>query len=245
MSRAERRALPRQPRLRHVLREAISDFYFHSWSFLGANLVLGAMLLAIVALSPILPLALGIGLFLPLPAAGIMRMATRLLRDHRADLGDFADVLRRPWPVLGIGVAQLVVTVVLVGDALIAVSWRSWPGTILLVGAAYGLLALWTVAVVAWPLLLDPERDGLPIRARLRLALVVILLHPVRIGAFALLMGAAVILSTVLIAPLITFTVALVWLAIARWVLPIADRVEGRETAVVETPEPASPNRSC
>ena len=231
--------MPRLPRLRHVLREAVSDFYFHSWSFLGANVILGVLLLAVIVLSPILPLALLIAALLPLPAAGIMRMATRLLRDYRTDLGDFGDVLRRPWSVLGIGLAQLGLTVVLVGDALIAASWRSWPGTLLLIGAGYGLLALWTVALVAWPLLVDPERDGVPIRLRLRLALVVILLHPARIGGFALLMGAIVVLSGVLVAPLLTFMVAMVWLAVARWVLPIADRVEGRETMVVEGAEPA------
>jgi hypothetical protein len=232
--------VPRLPRLRHVLREAVSDFYYHSLSFLGANIALGVLVMAVLVASPMLPLALLIAALLPLPAAGIMRMATRLLRDYRTDLGDFADVLRRPWPVLGIGLAQLGLTVVLVGDALIAAAWRSWPGTILLVGAAYGLLALWTVALVAWPLLLDPERDGVPIRPRLRLALVVILLHPARIGGFALLMGALVVLAGVLVAPLLTFMVALIWLAVARWVLPIADRVEGRETMVVEGAEPAS-----
>lgn len=240
MSRAERRTVPRLPRLRHVLREAVTDFYFHSWSFLGANLILGAIVMAVIVLSSILPLALLVAALLPLPAAGIMRMATRLLRDYRTDLGDFADVMRRPWPVLGIGLAQLGLTVVLIGDALIAAAWRSWPGTILLVGAGYGLLALWTFALVAWPLIMDPERDAVPIRPRLRLALVVILLHPARIGGFALLMGVVVALSGVLIAPLLTFMVAIVWLAVARWVLPIADRVEGRETMVVEGSEPAS-----
>ena len=222
------------PRLRHVLREAVSDFYYNSWRFLGANLLLGAMALAFLFGSLRSPLVLPLGVLFVIPAAGTMRMATRLMRDFHTDLGDFAEVARRPWPILGVGVAQLAITVMLLVDILIAAAWRSWPGTFLLVSALYGLLALWVYAIVAWPLLLDPERDADGIRSRLRLALVVLLAYPVRIGLFALLMGTLLLLATVAIAPVITFAVGLVWLAIARYVLPIADRIEGRETRVVD-----------
>jgi uncharacterized membrane protein YesL len=87
---------------------------------------------------------------------------------------------------------------------------------------------------VAWPLLLDPERDGEPVMARLRLAFVVILVHPVRIGLFGLLVGGVLAISTALVAPILTFSVGVTWLAIARFVLPVADRIEGRATMEVE-----------
>lgn len=167
-------------------------------------------------------------------AAGTMRMATRLVRDGNTDFSDVTEVIRRPWRVLALGTAQLVTTGVLVADMAIAASWQSWLGTFLVVSAAYGLLVLWTFALVAWPVVLDPERDDEGIRPQLRLALVVLLAHPVRISLFALLMGAFLLLATVAIAPVITFAVGLVWLAIARYVLPIADRIEGRETLVVD-----------
>lgn len=180
------------------------------------------------------PWGLLLVVLLVLPAAGTMRMATRLVRDFHTDLGDFAEVVRHPWPALGVGLAQLAVTVVLVGDILIAAAWRSWPGTFLLIGALYALIALWTYAVVAWPLLLDPERDAEGVRSRLRLALVLFLVHPVRIGLFALLIGALLVLATFVIMPVLTFAVGLLWLAIARYVLPLADRIEGRATMVVD-----------
>ncbi|MGH2428332.1 MAG: hypothetical protein ACRDGV_05520 [Candidatus Limnocylindria bacterium] len=233
MSRAEPRSVPPPPRLWRVLREAASDFYFNSWRFLGANILLGMLVVTFLLASLATPWGLLLAVLLVLPAAGTMRMATRLIRDFHTDLGDFVEVVRRPWPVLGIGLAQLAVTVVLVGDILIAGAWGTWPGTFLLVGAMYGLVVLWAVAVVAWPLLLDPERDGEGVRTRLRLALVILLTHPVRTGGFTLLMGALLLASALLIAPLITFAVGVIWLAIARWVLPVADRVEGRRTVVV------------
>jgi uncharacterized membrane protein YesL len=218
-----------------VLREATSDFYFNSWRFLGANILIGALMVGILIASAWHPAALLLVTLLVLPAVGTMRMATRLVRDFHTDLGDFADSVRRPWPLLGVGLAQLAVIVVLVGDILIAAAWRSWAGTLLLVGAGYGLLALWTYAVVAWPLLLDPERDGEPLGARLRLAFVIVLVHPVRIGLFGLLIGAVLAISTALVAPILTFAVGVTWLAIARFVLPVADRIEGRATMEVDS----------
>lgn len=234
MSRAERRSVPPHPRLWRSLREASSDFYFNSWRFLAANILLGALIVALVVASLATPWGLLLIMLLVLPAAGMMRMATCLVRDFHTDLADFAAIVRRPWPVLGVGLGQLAMTVILVGDILIAAAWRSWPGTFLLIGALYGLVALWSYAVVAWPLLLDPERDAEGIRPRLRLALVVFLVHPVRLGLFALLVGALLVLAMVVIMPVLTFAVGVLWLAIARYVLPVADRIEGRPTHLVE-----------
>lgn len=74
----------------------------------------------------------------------------------------------------------------------------------------------------------------MPISARLRLAAVVLLAHPIRVGGYLLLVGLVLTLSAIAIAPFLTFTVALAWPAIAHFVLPVADRIEGRQTRVVE-----------
>lgn len=226
--------MPPSPRLRRALRDAASDFYFNSWRFLGANFLMGALLLLILFAAIATPWALLLVALLVPPAAGTMRMATRLIRDGHADLGDFADAMRRPWPNLALGLAQLAVIGVLVVDVAIAGSWQSWTGTFLAASAAYGLLVLWAYALVAWPLLLDPARDAEPVRSRLRLAVVVLLAHPVRLGLLALGAAGFLLVAAIFIAPIITFAIGLAWLAIARYVLPIADRVEGRETLVVD-----------
>ena len=78
------------------MRDAAVDFYYNGWAFLGANVAFGAVLLAALYgslyVGPWLLAARG---GLVVPAAGTMRMATRLRRDGHTDLGDFAEVLRR------------------------------------------------------------------------------------------------------------------------------------------------------
>ena len=228
MSRAELRAASAPHRLFPEIRESAIDFAYHAWPFLGGNVVLGAVGLAIVYLSFRQPAVLLLLPILAVPAAGTMRMATRLVRDGRTGIVHFGEVLRRPWLALGLGTLQLALTAVLAADLLIALAWGGWLGTLLAVSAAYGLLALWVLALLAWPLLLDPMRDAEPIGRRMRLALLVVAVHPVRIGLYAFVMGVLLLASTVLIAPLVTAAVALLWILDARYVLSVADRLERR-----------------
>jgi uncharacterized membrane protein YesL len=229
VSRAEPEGAAAPPRLRRALRRAAVDFYYNAWPFLGANVALGLVLLAAfygsVLIGPWLLLLVAVAV---IPAAGTMRMATRLQRVGHTDLGDFAEVFHGRGRILLLGVAQLAIGVVLAIDIAVALAWGSWIGTILLVGAAYGIAVLWAVAVVAWPILLDPARDALPVRARLRLAFIVLLLEPRRVAGLAIAAGLVLAVSTVLIAPILTFSVAFVWLLLAGYALPLADGVEAR-----------------
>ena len=68
----------------------------------------------------------------------------------------------------------------------------------------------------------------MPIRARLRLAVVVLFLEPRRVAGLALVAGLVLVASTLLIAPILTFSVAFVWLMLAGYALPLADAVEAR-----------------
>jgi uncharacterized membrane protein YesL len=215
--------------MRRAIRAAAVGLYDNAWPFLGANVAIGIVLLAAfygsVLIGPWLLLLVGVAVA---PAAGTMRMATRLRRDGHTDLGDFAQVFRGRGRTLLLGVAQLAIALVLAIDVAIALAWGSWIGTILLVGAIYGLVVLWAVAVVAWPILLDPERDAVPIRVRLRLAVIVLFLEPRRVAGLALVAGLVLVVSSVLIAPILTFSVSFVWLVLAGYALPLADAVEAR-----------------
>jgi hypothetical protein len=229
VSRADPEGVGAPPPLRRAVRRAAGDFYYNAWPFLGANVALGIVLLAAfygsVLLGPWLLILVAIAV---VPAAGTMRMATRLQRAGHTDLGDFAEVLRGRGRILLLGVAQLLIGMVLAIDVAIALAWGSWIGTILLFGAAYGIAVLWAVAVVAWPILLDPARDALTIRARLRLAFLVVLIEPRRVAGLALVAALVLGVSTVLIAPILTFSVSFVWLMLAGYALPLADAVEAR-----------------
>ena len=229
MSRAEPEGVAAPPRLRRAVRRAAVDFYYNAWPFLGANVAFGLVLLAAFYGSLLIgPWLLLLVVVAVVPAAGTMRMATRLHRTGHTDLGDFAEVLRGRGRILLLGVAQLAISVVLAVDVAVALAWGSWIGTILLVGAAYGIVVLWAVAVVAWPILLDPARDAVPIRARLRLAFLVLLLEPRRVAGLAIVAGIVLLASTVLIAPILTFSLAFVWLMLAGYALPLADAVQAR-----------------
>ena len=226
--------MPAPPRVGRVLREAVSDLYYNSFRFLGANMLLGLTLIVILLASvgsawllALLPLA-------AVPAAGTMRMATALVRHRHADFGDFTEIVRRPGPVLVLALAQGLLTLVLVVDLWLGGAIGGWLGVLLSVSAFYGLLIGWAYASVAWTLVLDPERDADPMITRLRLAAVVLVAHPIRVGGYLLAVGIVLALSGVAIAPILTFTVALAWLAIAHFVLPVADRIEGRRTRVID-----------
>lgn len=233
MSRAERREIPPRPRLTRALREAASDFYYNSWRFLAANLIFGVILIGILIAFTINALAAVFAIALALPAAGCMRMATTMVRDRNTDFGDFLEIIRRPWHVIGLAAAQLGLVLVLLVDLSAGAQLGSFVGSFLTVSALYGLLLLWIYALVAWPIILDPERDADRLLARMRVAGMLLVAHPLRMAGFALLVGAILIVSTILIAAIVTFALAGSFLLAAHYVLPAADRVEGRATLEV------------
>lgn len=178
----------------------------------------------------------GVVALVPL-AAGCMRMATVLVRDGHTDFGEFVAALRRPWLPLLLGVAQLIVVAVFVVDFMLGAAWGGAIGGVLAISAVYGLAITWAYAVVAWPIVLDPVRREVPIGRRLRLAALLLVAHPLRMGGFALLVGGLLVASTVAIAALVTVALAFACLLSARYVLPAADRLEGRATVDVSRDE--------
>lgn len=219
-------ARPPAPGVFHALGAGVAGFVTNAWRFLVANVVFGALLLAMALLAGRYPIAYLLAIPIILPVAGMMRMAAAQVRTGRASLRDFADPMRRPWTILGLGTIQLVVAVVMWIDVVVGLGSGQLLPAILAVGALYLLLAVWSYALIAWPLLLDPLRDGVPLRARLALGVQILLAHPMRILAFAVLSGALLALATAAIQIVAVFGLALIWLSIANFTLPLADRFE-------------------
>jgi hypothetical protein len=234
VSRAERRVVPPAPRLGSAIREAGLDLYYNSVRLVPANILWGASLLVILfvvsgnlILSPLLVL------MVPL-TIGLMGMATTLVRRRRLFWSDCIDAMRgRFWPLLGIGVAQLLLSAVAGADVLIGLQLTGFAGPVVVIGGLYTLAAIWLLAVTTWPLLLDPVRAPDGVRPTLRLGVLLTLAHPIRLGVLALLLAAFLVLSTVLAAALVTISGALTMLVAAHYVLPAADRLEGRATVEV------------
>jgi uncharacterized membrane protein YesL len=220
--------IPAAPRLGGAVRAAGTDFYLNSWRMVPANLAWAAMLIGIVVLGAgVSGLALLLAPALALPSAGIYRLAGLVVRGRLVSLSDGFSA----WRTFGV-VAVGLGTAVLVAGALL--SYNLWfglqdggvVGIAIATLAGWGLVILAMFAAVAWPLLLDPKRDGTSPRDRLRLALLLILAHPGRCAALTVTLGLVLAVSTVAFAALVTIGVSFVALVATRYVLPAADRLE-------------------
>jgi hypothetical protein len=233
------RRLPPQPGVFGPFAAGVAEFVNNAWRFLVANLAFGVLLLIMSLYVGRSPVALLLAIPMILPVAGLMRMAAVELRSGGARLTDFLSPMRRPWAILGLGTVQLVVALVMWIDVVVGLGSGQLLPAILAIGALYLLLAIWSFSVLCWPLLLDPLRDGQPVRARLVLALHILLAHAMRVLAFAILSGLLLALATAAIGIVVSFGLALIWLSIANFSLPLADRFEGRLTAELPDPDDA------
>lgn len=231
-SRAEDRrtaTLARPQRLGSAVRAAFTDYYFNSTRLVAANVVWGAGAVAIAFAGFVWPL--GGLLLLPLlalPTAAIFRVAATVVRERLDPArGDIAWPYRRAvLRSLGIGALATALALVLATNVLSGVTQGTPFGWVIATLAFWGLVALWCGALVAWPLVVDPMRDGSPIGNRLRLAVGLLLVDPIRFGALGVVVAMIVVVSTVLTAAILTVSVAFVALVACRMVYPVADRLQ-------------------
>ena len=222
---------PDPPSIGRALREAASDFYFNSWRLVPANLVWSALLIVVILGTTIWLPAVLLSALLALPVAGMHRMAALLHRGDPAGFGDFVNGMRKFFgPALLVGSLGVLLAVVFSANVYLGLEIGGVLGWSFSAFALYGDIGLAMFLVAAWPILVDPFREDLPVRSRLRLAALVNLARPGRMFAVTLLIVALLLISTALFAALLTVSVAFVSLVATRYVLPAADRLEGRET---------------
>ena len=216
----------------------MEDLYYNGVRLVAANLVwgIGAVVTAFaLARSPFGILAL---VFMVPVTAGLMGVATALVRERSIVMSDFARPIRaRFWKILGLGAAQLVLTIIAGFDLVLGLQLGGIIGIVMAVTAFYTAVALWVLAWTIWPIVADPERLDEPVRSCVRLGALLVLAHPIRLGLLALVLAAITLASTILAAAIITFAAAYLALVAAHFVLPSADRLEGRETMIVEGSE--------
>ncbi len=232
-SRAEAPSSPAQvtrlPRLGTVVRAALSDYYFNSMRLVAANLVWGlalALILLVGLASPLLSLALLP--LLALPTAGVFRLAARIVRvEPGGGLHDIA------WPYqhatgrwLVVGVTVVAAGLMLATNVLVGLAGGEPAGWAIATLAGWGLVILWCGALVAWPLLVDPERSEMSLAEGLRLAGGLLLAYPLRFAGLGLAMAVVTAVSFVLTAAILTISVSFVALVACRSVYPAADRLE-------------------
>jgi len=210
------------------------DFYFNSWRLVPANIVWGVLLLLILVATLQFLAAVVLVAVLALPVAGIFRMAALLTRGAPAGFGDFITGMRRfAAPAIALGIVSTAAGAVFTANIGFGLSQGSIIGGIFAVLALYADLALAMYLVAAWPILVDPVRETMSLRDRLQLAFYVLASRFGRLLALTLVILAILIVSTILFAALVTISVAYVSLVATRYVLPAADRFEGRATVPI------------
>ena len=217
------------PSLGGAVRLALTDAYYHSWRLVPTNIVWAALAVVLATLAWLSPIGIILLPLLALPTAGIFRVTTRIVRGEAVSFWDAIDAWRADvGSTLLIGFAAVATVIVLGANTVTGLESASPVGWALATLAAWGLLALWLMAWTVWPIVADPRRAGTPLRDRLRLAALLVLAHPVRIGAMAAALALFLALSAVAIVAFVSVSVALAALVACRYVLPAADRLELR-----------------
>jgi hypothetical protein len=232
VSRAERALtapIAVEPGLWRALRTATVDFYYHSIRLVAANLVWGAGFFVVWSLAvsgAALP-AVALAPLLAVPWVGVVRLAALIARGDDVVLSDAFGAYRRYLvPALAVGAATIL-AVVMLGFNLVAGLGSGGPvGWVFATLAGWGLAVGIAVSLVFWPLLVDPRREGRPLLAIARLAALVVLAYPIRMGGLALVVVSVAAVSTLAAAAIATIAVAWIALAACRVVLPLADRLE-------------------
>jgi hypothetical protein len=218
-------ARPPAPRLGTALRAAIVDFFGNSWRLVAANLAWGFGLLAILAASSLTPLVIVLAPVLAVPTAGVFRVAALIVRGEPVAVGDgFRAWLDLGWRALVMGTALLLAGLVFATNLMTGLQDGGLIGWSLATFAGWGLVATGLVAVVAWPLLADPWRRELGLRAVVRLSLLLPLAFPVRFLALLALVAMVLAISTVALVAVLSISLGFAALVCCRYVLPAADR---------------------
>lgn len=207
-----------------VVGPAIRDLLEHPIPLIVANAVWGVLVFVAWTAWLVSPGAgFAATILLAWPAAAVAGVAGRIVRGGPVGIRDALawPVRRAAIPVLAI--VAILVAVVAIVDIGVALERSDLLGAAFATLAGWGLLALGVLACAVWPLLGDPMRSATGTRALLRLAVTVVFLHTARVALAALGCAVVLLVSTILVAPLLTVSLGLVALLLCRVVLPLAD----------------------
>jgi len=220
---------PRGTGLAAAFRAAAVDFYYQSIRLVPANVAWGLTLLAWLAFGlgggPLI--ALISAPLLAIPYVAIARLAALTARGRDVVLSDAIDAVRRfGLAALVAGALAALAFAILASNVIVGANLEGPVGWVLSTLAAAGLIALWVYSVPFWVLLVDPDRDDQPIRAKVRVAALLMVAAPGRLSWLAFLLFLVLVISTVAIVALLTIAPAYALLVSARYTLPLSDRLE-------------------
>lgn len=227
--------VPTSSTVRGSIRAALTDYFYNSWRLVPANLIWGAALLLTLGLLLISPgLALvAFLLVVPLPTAGLFRLAARITRGEPTNFQDALAYRTMARRALSAGVIVGGATLVLAFNVVIGYASFDPLGWAFATSALWGLVILWSIALAAWPLLFDPLRAGEPATKLVRLAVAIVFIRPLPYIGLMLVLAIVIVVSAALVVALLAVSAAFIALVMSNYALPAADRIEGRRTIVV------------
>jgi hypothetical protein len=197
--------------------------------FGAANVGLVLAVAVVAAAASIVPVLVVAAPLLALPTSALMRLAVVAARDGSPRWGMIGEeIRRRAGRKLLLAVLQLLVIVLGATNVTLAGEMGGVAGLLSGVVAAYALIAVSLYAVVLWPIVCDPRREG-SLREQLRLAASVLLVRPLGIAVLTIITVLAMVTSVQLIAPALILP-ALILLANAAYVVDVADRLRPLES---------------
>jgi hypothetical protein len=220
---------PKNPGVGASFRAAAVDFYYQSIRLVPANVAWGLTLLAWLAFGlgtgPLI--ALVTAPLLAVPYVAIARLAALTARGRDVVLSDATDAVRRYGLVaLAAGALATLAFAILASNVIVGANLEGPVGWVLSTLAAAGLIGLWVYSVPFWVLLVDPDRDDQPVRAKVRLAALLMVAAPGRLSWLAFLLFVVLVVSTIAIVALLTIAPAYGLLVAGRYALPLSDRLE-------------------
>lgn len=210
------------------MRASLSDYYFNSLRLVAVNVIWGLAMVLVIVLALAWPFgALLAAPLLAVPTAGVFRLAARLVRgDTRVAIRGLAGLYREELPAtLALGAGVVLATVVLGTNVMAGIAAPEPLGLIIATLAGWGLVGIWCLAIVAWPLVADPTRTGVSLRDNLRLASGLVLTEPARFGALGLVVALLTVASILLTVAILTVSLSFIALVACRIVYPSADRL--------------------
>ena len=206
-------------RLRTALGIAASDLYHQSWRLVVLNLLLGAVLVAVILASLAVRPAIVLVLLLGPAAAGVMHCAVMLAQTEELRMSEALVGLRRHWR-RGLALGALVAAAASLGAVAVPFYSRmgtwAWPLAML---SIYVLLVFALFQLALWPLAVFEV--GRPLREVLRDAVLVVGRRPLGfagLGLALLLVNAIGVAAAIL--PFLTLTIAYSFLVSAHFALP-------------------------
>ena len=215
---------PRPVSLAGAIRRSFRAYVDEALVFALANLAWVVLVGLVALVAALLPLTLLVTApLLALPTAVLMRLAIAAVREEVPSWRTARDELRRTvWRKIALAAVQLLVVVIGASNIAVADAVRSLPTILAGFVSGYAIVASAIIALALWPIVCDPRRAG-GVGEQLRLALAVVTFRPLQLAVLAVIGALGVVVSVQLVVPAF-FLPSLVLLAVAAYVVPIADR---------------------